>query len=116
MRLVNALQGRQLEGPSRGGPYHGLKQDDVTKPIVQAGPPIVPLLSAKLKDCSYSEAAYIVFCLREIGDHSLKDQVTELKRDVMAGRRFGEEPHDLTLIMEIDHYLKMVSTTNDPKD
>ncbi len=90
---------------SLGGPYVGIVHNSVTRAVVAQGKKIVPQLVERLKSSGPDESAFIVFCLRELHAVSAKKKLVELQQAVRSGARFANEPHDLTLEMQIKFFL-----------
>ena len=104
--LLDQLSTLRVDGPSRGGPHVGIVHNDLTREILAAGEPIVPLLIARLPDSSFDEAVYIVFLLRELRATEAEAAVRQLQSEVEE-RSVGR---DLTLKMQIGYFLRDMHT------
>ena len=62
-----------------------------------------------MESSGYDETALIVFCLRELKACSAKEKVLELRKALEDGTRFADTPHDATLQVQIEGYLKAVA-------
>jgi hypothetical protein len=105
---LQSLKVRQvgLAGP---GPAHAIVHNETTREVVAKGRPIIPVLLKRLETCSWDEAVFIVFCLNDLRAKSAKGQVSELQKAEHGGKRF-RDPHDLTLELQIQHYLRDVDS------
>jgi hypothetical protein len=108
--LVDALATLPLEGPSRGGPYVGLAANDTTRAVVAAGPAVVPVLVKALDTAGDAQAAWIVFCLRELHARGAKPAVQRLATALQPGGRLAGTPRTLTVDMQVRFYLRDVET------
>jgi hypothetical protein len=95
-----------VTGPSRGGPFVGIVDDDLTRALVARGDAVVPRLIARLPASGFDEAVYIVFVLRELRAASAESAIRTLQAELPA-RSVG---HDLTLKMQVDYYLRDLAT------
>src|SRR5262249_11255006 len=108
--LLAKLTGMEVEGGGFGGPYIGVVHNETTREIVGRGKKVIPHLLKRLDSSGYDESVYIVFCLWELRAAEAKTKIVQLQRDLKEGKRFSQELHDLTLEMEIEHYLREVDS------
>ncbi len=104
--LLDQLRSLPVEGPSRGGPYVGIQPNELTRAIVAQGPAAIPAITSRLDSASWSEAVYLVFLLRELHAAAAR-QAVEALRD---SARFEGTPHDMTLDMQINYFLRDVDS------
>ena len=104
--LIGRLDGLKVAGPSRGGPYVGILPNDLTTAIVKEGERAVPELVVHLDRANYAGTVYTVYCLHELKAKAAKERVQTLQQVLERGQRFAEEPHDLTLAVEIQSFLE----------
>jgi hypothetical protein len=106
-QIVEALKQLPVEGPNIG-PVTGIDSNKTTDAVVQAGQSIVPTLVAALDRSSWRQSVWIVFCLQELHASSARLRLIKLKTEVEQGR-FKNEPHDFTLQVLIDTFLRTVN-------
>jgi len=115
MKLIEALRDVPVKGPSFGAPVRSVSANSATQAVVREGPAIVPALIAALDHSSWNHSVWIVFCLRELRARDAKARIIRLKDEEWSAR-FASEPHDLTLDMLIETYLRIISEQPLPTD
>jgi len=105
-RLVRKLDTIPMEGPSFGGPHVAVQPNEVTRAVLAEGNAAVGPLIAHLDQCTYSGAVYTVYCLRQLRAKAGRPAVERLRRAVLNRERFADSPHDLTLEVEIEFFLR----------
>jgi hypothetical protein len=100
--LLGRLTTLRVDGPSRGGPHVGIIHNDLTQKILAFGKEIIPLLIARLPECGFDEAVYIVFLLRELHAKEAQGAVQRLQSEIER-RSIGR---DLTLRMQVEYYFR----------
>jgi hypothetical protein len=105
-KLIRRLDTLPVQGVSAGGPYVGIGPNVVTDAVVKEGDRIVPSLIAHLDRATYAEAVHSIYCLHELKAKSAKPKVQALEGALQRGERFANKPHDLTLKVEIEFFLR----------
>lgn len=104
--LIARLGEVPLAGASFGGPYVGVSHNEVTRALLAKGRGVIPALVARLEESGLTETIFIVFLLRELRAKEAKGVVAGL----LASGRFDGQPRDLTLEMQIQYFLRDVSS------
>ncbi len=103
-KLVEDLKHVAVTGPAVG-PSTGITDNEMTRAVVRQGSEIVPVLVSALDDSTWNQSVWILFCLRKLKAPEAKARILQLERELQQGARFSEEPHNLTLDVQISTYL-----------
>ena len=112
--LLDALKQLPLQGPSRGGPYVGLQANEATKAVVAQGKAIVPLIVERLRQAGDVEAAWLVFCLRELKAVEAREAVETLQTAIASGKQYAGVNRTLTVDLQLQYYLRDAETWTNP--
>jgi hypothetical protein len=88
-----------------GAPGFAVQHTDETRAVVAKGSAAVPHLLTRLDLADYDEAAFIVFCLRELRAKSAKAKILDLQKAVADKRRFQSVRNHIGLDRELYQYL-----------
>ena len=105
-QLIGRLDNLKVPRVSFGGPHSAVLPNDATRAIVAEGARAVGPLVGYLDRASYSGAVYAVYCLRELRATKARSAIERLQRALLARERFEDAPHDATLEVQIDFFLR----------